>query len=669
MVRTPALLLASCAVLSASAGCGPTLEDQELVAVSGEGGVVLLVERAPPSGAVLVRDLDGVELAISSRRLVDPDGREGGCYRLVAGKHDLGQACAEPIALTGSASPSPPVMLVGESAEVDWSLESRLPAWAAAEGELVLRRQRPETGEERWLDAGCLGLDSLASSCWSERISALPAEDAWLSLPPYRPEHDGALVERLGVFLAFEDGQGARVLAGEELELAFLDQRLVWGDLHGHTNLSMDGCEDPEAGCRPRRETLGQDYFANAEEAGLDFAAITDHAEFDEITEDGGPALDIWDATLDLVAAAEGLDDFVPLLGFEWTHRVKREEVLGPDDDPEDLAEAFTAGHRTVILSEPDACRAYRLASRTPAESFVKAGTAISYNVVEEHREATRLADLYDALDDATLECDPVESLSWYHHPAMVGPNPVSWGLEHNLEQIDRERLVEVASEHGSSECRDPLQEGCEFRSQVDEYRDNHVGWGSIQEALDLGFQLGFVGGTDAHDGRPGSLSDGPSLVAQKQVDDVPPEKLAPHIMAYAGAITGAWISGGLERETVWEALADRRCFASTARLGGAALAAVGADGQLYLAGSTVPGAAFPLHLMVRLEPSTEVSVERIELVEPHDGAVLASAEGPSLELWLEDPGGAAVYLRARLEWEGEEHRAWFSPLFLVAEE
>ena len=82
------------------------------------------------------------------------------------------------------------------------------------------------------------------------------------------------------VKLLLMDGGHSWLLAQATTTVVELGRNIAWGDFHNHTNLSWDGCEDPDDFCTPRGETPGLDVFMQAEEAGLDFAALTDHGEW-----------------------------------------------------------------------------------------------------------------------------------------------------------------------------------------------------------------------------------------------------------------------------------------------------------------------------------------------------------------------------------------------------
>lgn len=83
---------------------------------------------------------------------------------------------------------------------------------------------------------------------------------------------------------------------------------VYWGDLHCHSNISKDFNE----GSTTYSNFSPDDYFREATERGLNFAAITDHSE-DILSNLSGAK---WQDTL---AAAQKYDSpsFVPLLGYE----------------------------------------------------------------------------------------------------------------------------------------------------------------------------------------------------------------------------------------------------------------------------------------------------------------------------------------------------------------
>ncbi len=108
---------------------------------------------------------------------------------------------------------------------------------------------------------------------------------------------------------AYGTSRTSRLRAGGEL--------LVHADLHNHTRLS-DGAGEPERA------------FASLRAAGLDVAAITDHAVFaagvDDlldlpwVTRISGIDQEAWRRLRELADAAHEDGAFVALRGFEWSH-------------------------------------------------------------------------------------------------------------------------------------------------------------------------------------------------------------------------------------------------------------------------------------------------------------------------------------------------------------
>jgi hypothetical protein len=130
--------------------------------------------------------------------------------------------------------------------------------------------------------------------------------------------------------------------------------RVLWADLHGHSNFS-DGTGTPE------------DWFGYARDvAGLDVAALTDHDHWGVRFLDATPAL--WDEIRAQVTRFHEPHRFVTLLGYEWTSWIHgHRHVLyfgdeGPvissldeaSDDPRELwaalagREALTFAHHSA---------------------------------------------------------------------------------------------------------------------------------------------------------------------------------------------------------------------------------------------------------------------------------------------------------------------------------
>ena len=96
----------------------------------------------------------------------------------------------------------------------------------------------------------------------------------------------------------------------------------LWGDLHGHSNLS-DGTGTPE------------DYFQYARDvAGLDFVALTDHDHWGMRFIDSHPKL--WETIRLATAKANDPERFVTILGYEWTSWLHghRHVLYFADDGP-----------------------------------------------------------------------------------------------------------------------------------------------------------------------------------------------------------------------------------------------------------------------------------------------------------------------------------------------
>lgn len=129
------------------------------------------------------------------------------------------------------------------------------------------------------------------------------------------------------------------------------------------------------------------------------------------------------------------------------------------------------------------------------------------------------------------------------HHTAsqLIGAD---WSLgEHDSEV---ERLVEIYSCWGNSECHEDEGNTRPIRACGGEKRSQHV-----IDALKGGYRFGIIGGGDIHDGRPG--------------DDLHFLQRSPqdYRLTYRQGIVGLWAKD-LTREGIWDALWNRRVYATT---------------------------------------------------------------------------------------------------------
>jgi len=152
-------------------------------------------------------------------------------------------------------------------------------------------------------------LDGRGNATTARESIALTA-DAGLNMASkveMRDGHVGVAVQVLapGVLRVVALAKGG--LAARSNPLVVLPQtpRVLWADLHGHSNFS-DGSGNPD------------DYFRYARDFGaLDVAALTDHDHVGRRMLDASP--DLWRAIRATVEKYHAPNRFVTLAGFEWT--------------------------------------------------------------------------------------------------------------------------------------------------------------------------------------------------------------------------------------------------------------------------------------------------------------------------------------------------------------
>jgi len=219
------------------------------------------------------------------------------------------------------------------------------------------------------------------------------------------------------------------------------DQRIYWGDIHGHTAMS-DGSG-----------TLDQAYTHAREVARLDFVTITDHDIM----------LDIWNpfswALEKYAANIYNSENFVTLVAYEWT--------AGFPTNP--------YGHINVYYRDADGLMLPNLHLR-------------DYGDPDKLWRALRSWKSMTGSDVITIT----------HHTACDSNNKYDWSY-YDSELMP---LVEVYSAHGSSECM--ASEGNPRPLRVRQYGEINKHGYYVRDALAMGYRVGMICSSDTHDGRLG---------------------------------------------------------------------------------------------------------------------------------------------------------------------
>lgn len=184
-----------------------------------------------------------------------------------------------------------------------------------------------------------------------------------------------------------------------------------------------------------------------------------------------------------------------------------------------------------------------------------------------------------------------------------------------------------------------------------------------VSEALEDGYRLGFVGGSDSHDCRPGNPTFGgrikPNAVAGKPMGHNP---LAPPNVTHLGddtcntrGLTAVWASA-LTREALWDAIRRGHTYATTgARIyirAGIGDAVPGDAVGSLAAGLTVD--VIGTHLLA--DVSVVFNNDTVYRVAPDSDRVQFTWDLPPCE------AGGFLYLRVR---QRDGHQAWTSPMWI----
>ncbi len=175
---------------------------------------------------------------------------------------------------------------------------------------------------------------------------------------------------------------------------------------------------------------------------GYDFACLTEHDYLDGITLSDSELNMIWNTARRLSEAGK----FIAMYGYEWTSPAIAEHVTE--------GAVVGEGHRHVIYSDDT-------------------GALVNYG----DPNANTGAKLLQRLNGQR---------------ALVIPHHTSWsGTDWDAHDPELQRVVEICSTHGRFEHSGNLPIG---------YRRDHIHPHKfVLDALDRGYRLGFVGGSDSH--------------------------------------------------------------------------------------------------------------------------------------------------------------------------
>ncbi len=341
-------------------------------------------------------------------------------------------------------------------------------------------------------------------------------------------------------------------------------------------------------------------YHRYRDTYGYDFAALTDHDYLDGIELSNSELQMIWNHA-DRFSTDE---EFLAWYGYEWTSpAISVHAAEGT---------AVGEGHRHIL--HPD-----------------KSGPLIGYGNSDSNTGAKLLAKLKGIR-------------------ALVIPHHTSWsGTDWDAHDPELQRVVEMVSAHGRFEY--PGNKPIGYR------RDHTHADKTVLDALNRGYKLGFVGGSDSHglrwhaielEGRAKHIPHG-TRVGYKED-------------AYRTGMT-AILSDKLDRQSLFDAIYERRCYATSGvpivldfRINGAIM------------GSEIVTSDKPL-LTVNVEGTDALrSVEIIRSGHVFGGMQMQPGEGiATIQFEMEDtmliPGEGAYYYLRVLQEDG--NMAWSSPIWV----
>lgn len=382
-----------------------------------------------------------------------------------------------------------------------------------------------------------------------------------------------------------DDANGLQAVSNPALPVKAdsTEKRHFWGDMHGHTGIQWG-------------RGSGRSYYEFAQEvANLDFCALTDPdaGRYTNNNETAMASLSCymtdkqWKEIQDVNKQFYKPGKFVPLLGYEYHNDAPNPEF---------------GGDRNVYYCSYD----------EPIRRCVDEGSYCPEQLWKQLKEQN------------------VRAITVPHHTAkkvMLG----SWELHDEVIQ----RLVEIYSSWGNSEG-----EGCERPIIGGSVYEKH----SVQYALNKGYRLGFVTGSDTHGGTPGYCH----WVFSSDLE------------SYRGGLT-CIMADKLDKESLFDALWNRRVYATT--------------GERILLDFSVNGAPMGSELSLadnpqrtlRISVQGTAAIDRIEVISMGHTIFRKSCDTDHLDVSFVDctePENGWLYYYVRVH-QRDKALAWSSPIWV----
>lgn len=340
------------------------------------------------------------------------------------------------------------------------------------------------------------------------------------------------------------------------------------------------------------------DCLASARDAGLDFCALTDYVDQVPRSRDGLLPAESWEQIRGAVREADRPGEFAALLGFERSV---------PSWD------GHTPGSLCVYYRTDDGPLP---AQRHPQRDWLRPG-------------AIKPAEDMRALWDELKKTECVKCIA-HSCSARQG---YTWTAAPTEYEID---LLEIYSKWGACEAPGgpfPIVDGSGHSPRPG-------GW--VRDALAAGFRVGLVGGSDTHFGFPGS--------------DLWENDWANSARYDKSGLT-AVLADELSRESVFDALRDHRCYATTferIRL------EFTVNGQPM--GSVLSGEQ---RLRLRVHAVGTRPIKRAEVFRNGEPAHHKIGGREEFRMVFDEPAPTEpTWYYARVTQSGEDH-AWSSPIWI----